>query len=84
MDIAGIKDKGTFGKLLKDVNLDEEKANCCIYKLSEFEQKCAAIARAVSYDPDIILADDSTFTFDSSDQKRIINIFKNWQITENV
>ena len=85
MDIAGVKGvnnkKEKAMALLKSVGLDEDEANRRVLKLSGGQQQRIAIARALSYDADIILADEPTGNLDSETQNEIMRIFR--ELTEN-
>lgn len=79
MDVAGYKTKSKKQRaieLLQGVGLDEDEANRRVLKLSGGQQQRVVIARALSYDPDIILADEPTGNLDTETQNEIMNIFR--------
>lgn len=78
MDICGKKIENKKEKalsLLKDVGLTEDHAKRRILKLSGGEQQRVAIARTLSYDSDVILADEPTGNLDGETQDAIMDIF---------
>lgn len=79
MDINGLKTdkKKKALELMKSVGLDESYANRRILKLSGGEQQRVSIARSVSYNPKIIIADEPTGNLDEKTENEIMNIFKN-------
>lgn len=80
MDISNLKVKNRKKKayqLLKKVGLNEAKANRKILQLSGGEQQRVSIARALSYDSEIILADEPTGNLDKETEDDIINLLIN-------
>ena len=62
--------------LLEKVGIDRDKARRNVNKLSGGEQQRIAIARAISTDAELILADEPTGNLDADTAKEIIAIFK--------
>ena len=79
MDISKVKvdnKKERAIELLKSVGLNESHANRMILKLSGGEQQRVAIARSLSYDSKMILADEPTGNLDRDTENEILKIFK--------
>ena len=68
---------------MKSVGLTEEHAKRKILKLSGGEQQRIAIARSLSYDPKIIIADEPTGNLDKETESEIMKIFKRLAKEEN-
>ena len=80
MEVSGKKEKHKKEKayeLLEKVGLDKDEADRRILKLSGGQQQRVAIARTLSYDPDVILADEPTGNLDGETQNDIMQIFRN-------
>ena len=86
MDISKVKvenKKERAIELMKSVGLDESFANRRVLKLSGGEQQRIAIARSLSYNPQIILADEPTGNLDKETEDDILKIFKDLAHKEN-
>ena len=79
--ITNKKDKSL--QLMKKVGLDESYANRKILKLSGVEQQRTAIARSLSYDAKMIVADEPTGNLDKDTENDIMKIFKNLARNDN-
>lgn len=62
--------------ILEKVGIDRETANRKVLKLSGGEQQRVGIARAISHNPDIIIADEPTGNLDGDTEKNIMDILK--------
>lgn len=79
MNISGSKekDKRKYAlDLLAKVGIDEETAERKILKLSGGEQQRVGIARALSHNPDIIIADEPTGNLDGDTEENIMSILQ--------
>ncbi len=79
MDVSKVKIKDKKKKaleLMQSVGLTKEHSKRKILKLSGGEQQRIAIARSLSYNPKIIIADEPTGNLDKDTENEIIKIFK--------
>ena len=86
MDISKIKVRNKKQKaveLLKSVGLTEAHADRMILKLSGGEQQRVAIARSLSYNSKMIVADEPTGNLDKDTEDEILKIFKKLAKEEN-
>lgn len=77
MSISDIKIKNKKEKayeILKQVGIDKESANRKILKLSGEEQQRVGIARAISHNPDIVIADEPTGNLDYDTEQKVMQI----------
>ncbi len=86
MNISGshIKSKKQLAmNLLEKVGIDQETANRKVLKLSGGEQQRVGIARALSHDPEIVIADEPTGNLDSDTEENIMGILQGLAHEEN-
>ncbi len=86
MNVSGKKyenKKEAILKLMKSVGLKEKYYDKRVLKLSGGEQQRVAIARSLSYNPQIIIADEPTGNLDKETEDDILKIFKSLAHKEN-
>lgn len=79
MDISKVKVENKKEKaleLMDTVGLSRDMADRRVLKLSGGEQQRIAIARSLSYHPDLIIADEPTGNLDKDTEDEILKIFK--------
>ena len=86
MDISKVEVKDKKKKaleLMESVGLNKSHADRRVLKLSGGEQQRVAIARSLSYNPDIIIADEPTGNLDKDTEDEIMKIFTKLAHEEN-
>jgi len=86
MNISGVKTASASARayeVLSDVGIDKETADRKVLQLSGGEQQRVGIARALSHDPDVIIADEPTGNLDGETAGGIMDIFSRLAREEN-
>jgi putative ABC transport system ATP-binding protein len=79
MDVSKVKVQNKEEKaleLMEEVGLNKSLADRRVLRLSGGEQQRIAIARSLSYNPEIILADEPTGNLDKETENDVLEIFK--------
>jgi len=77
MNISGIRGrekKAVVAELLRKVGIDRETAERKVLQLSGGEQQRIGIARALSHNPDVIIADEPTGNLDGENETEVLSI----------
>jgi len=69
--------------LLDKVGIDRETADRNVLKLSGGEQQRVGIARALSHDPDLIIADEPTGNLDAETERSVLEILSRLAYEDN-
>lgn len=86
MNISGDKTRNKNKialELLQKIGIDKETANRKVLKLSGGEQQRVGITRAISHNPDIIIADEPTGNLDQETEASIMKTFTKLAHEEN-